>query len=225
MKYRITFLLFFSVFWNCKDKPEATILIAESPSQEEKAVQQMSPIVFELTKFADIPLNDSTEIEHLFNFKQIDTGGEVTNVDMNMAIDLYKKMMKREQATLLPIFEIKNKDSAILPVKGIGFGGAIWAKVMIDKNTLEIKKIEFDHNAESEGYGAAMTQASFEKQFIGTVINLEKNSFVLQKYIEKQVDDGTLIDGISGATMTSEAALEMVNEGLKGYKGYFSLNE
>jgi len=53
-------------------------------------------------------------------------------------------MMKRQNTTSWPIFEIRNTDTAILPVGGIGFWGAIWAKVLMDRRTLEIKKLNLD---------------------------------------------------------------------------------
>ena len=68
--------------------------------------------------------------------------------------------------------------------------------------------------------GRLWTHSPFEDEFIGTKINLDKNTFTLQKNMENTIDDGVIIDGISGATITSEAAIKMVNEGLKKYKGY-----
>lgn len=85
--------------------------------------------------------------------------------------------MKREQAVSLPIFEIKGTETVILPLQGVGFGGAIWAKVLVDRKALEIEKIEFEHKAESDGYGAAMTESSFERQFDGVKINLDEHTF------------------------------------------------
>lgn len=61
-------------------------------------------------------------------------------------------MMSREDANALPILEIKNTDNAIPLVQGNGFGGVIWAKVLVDTKSMEIKKIEFDHTAESDGW-------------------------------------------------------------------------
>lgn len=132
--------------------------------------------------------------------------------------------MKPKTAGSWPIFEIVATQDITLFVQGIGFGGPIWATVLVHKETLRIKKIEFEHKAESDGYGAAMTQSLFDDKFVGTNIDLEKNSFTLQKYIEKRRDDGTIIDGISGATMTSQSAVEMMNYGLQKYRGYFRQN-
>jgi Na+-transporting NADH:ubiquinone oxidoreductase subunit C len=140
---------------------------------------------------------------------------------MKEGVKLYQRMMLPNKTYTFPIFEIKNTDTTILPVRGMGFGGPIWAIVSVDINTREIRRIEFEHKAESDGYGAAMTQSSFEDKFVGTVIDFEKSTFTLQRNIEKRVDAGTIIDGISGATMTSKAVVEMVNLGLNKYKVYF----
>ncbi|NNE78310.1 MAG: FMN-binding protein [Pricia sp.] len=208
-------------FWSCKEKPENNVPEVQESVQELPKVKRLSPIISELVQFfSDTTLAEGADVNQIIAFKKIDNDDTIVEVDMDEGVSLYKSMMTPKNQEAFPIFEIRNTDTAILPISGKGFGGAIWAKVLIDRNTLEIKKIEFDHKAESEGYGAAMTRSSFENQFAGSVVNMEKNSFVLQKNIEERVDYGTPIDGISGATMTSEGVLDMVNEGLKKYKGY-----
>lgn len=221
MRYCIvTFIVVVLLLGSCKEKIVLQNLNTEQP---EIAIEKpVSPLWKELAKFADLEVSDSIAVNQLFLFREIDENGVVETVDVNRAMNLYEKMMQRGMATSWPIFEIKNTDSVLLFVQGVGFGGPIWAKVAMDKTSLEIMKIEFDHRAESEGYGAAMTQSSFEDKFVGTKIDLEKNTFTLQNNMEKRVDDGILVDGISGATMTSQAALEMINEGLKKYKGFLN---
>lgn len=220
MKTKIIFLLVGLLFWNCKQKPGTEKSEEVEILKEQKAIVLVPPSMIELCSFADISLSNKSDINQYLDFKQIDANQSVSAIDMNSVIALYKKMMKREKATSLPIFEIKNTDNVILLIQGVGFGGPIWAKVLVNRNSLEIKNIAFEHFAETDGYGAAMTQSPFVNEFIGTKINLDKNTFALQKNMEKRIDDGVMVDGISGATMTSEAAIEMVNEGLKKYKGY-----
>ena len=211
-------LVFFG--WACKEKPDKVKPKVEEAKKPSKAIIKVSPTIKELAKFADLPLTDATDINELILFREIDINGVVTEIDDDRAVALYKKMTKRGAAISFPIFEIKNNDTAIIPLQGVGFGGAIWAKVLIDRNTLEIKKIAFEHKAESDDYGGAMTQTSFENQFIGKKINLEEKTFWLQKAIEKSNDDGHLIDGISGATVTNEGIVEMLNVGLQRYRNY-----
>lgn len=213
-------IILLSLMWNCKENTDTKKPKIEEAKQEAKVISKISPVIKELGQFADLVLTDSTDVNDLIFFKEIDGKGAVTEIDMERAVTLYNNMTKRGPVISFPIFEIKDAETAILPIQGAGFGGAIWAKVLIDRNSLEIKKIAFDHKAESDGYGAAMTQTSFEDQFVGTEINLEQNTFRLQKAIEKAVDDGQIIDGISGATMTSQGVIEMMNEGLREYSGY-----
>ena len=170
--------------------------------------------------FANFTFSDSTIVNEFFLFKEVNENGTVETVDVNRVIGLYIKMTKRETSTSWPVFEIKDTDKAILFVQGIGFGGPIWSKVLVDKKMLQIKKIAFEHKAESEGYGAVFTQNIFENQFVGVKINLDEYSFTLKKNIEKRRDDGVAINGISGATMTSQSALEIINYGLRKYHGY-----
>lgn len=222
MKLRTMYLILVFLLCNCKEKPDTEKPKEQEILKEEKAMLPVSPVMVELGKFADATLSEISDINQFIVFKQMDENQVVTTIDMNQAVALYKKMMQREQVVSLPIFEIKKTDNAILFIQGIGFGGPIWAKVLVDIKTLKINKIEFEHKAESEGYGAAMTQSSFEDKFVGRKIDLEKNTFTLQKNMEKRIDEGTFVDGISEATMTSQAALEMVNKGLKKYRGYLS---
>ncbi|WP_273565663.1 FMN-binding protein [Maribacter halichondriae] len=220
MKTKLMMLILVPLMWNCKENPEAAKPKIEEAKQEIQTVTALPAIIKELAKFAEPTFSDSTNIDELMMFKELDANGTVTPIDMERAVDLYKAMTKPAQAAEMPIFEIQNTDNSILPIQGKGFGGVIWANVLVDRKTLEIKKVAFEHKAESDDYGAAMTQTSFENQFVGTKINLEQNTFSLQKAVEKAVDDGQIIDGISGATMTSKGAVEMMNEGLRTYRSY-----
>lgn len=194
--------------------------------EEENATLAKVPhIIKELALLADPTFSDTTNIDHLFIFKEIDANGSIDSTSITRAADLYRKIKIGEELSVLPIFEIKGTDTAILPIQGVGFGGAIWAKVLVDKKVLEIKKIAFEHKAESEGYGAVISQNLFEDQFVGTKINLEQHTVTFQKAIEKAVDDGQIIDGLSGATMTGQAVEQMINEGLRKYRNYFDRYE
>ncbi|WP_281541223.1 FMN-binding protein [Maribacter aestuarii] len=220
MKAKLLVLLIVPLIWNCKENKETAQPQIDEVTQQPVAVTKVPAVIRELAKFAEPTFSDSTNIDSLMIFKELDATGTVNPIDMTRAIGLYKAMMRPGQVTVMPIFEIKNTDTSILPVQGKGFGGAIWANVLVDRKSLEIKKVAFEHKAESEGYGAAMTQSSFENQFIDTKINFEQKIFNLQKAIEKRADDGIIVEGISGATMTSKGAVEMMNEGLRKYRNY-----
>ena len=207
--------------WSCKENPKQTEQKIETVKQETKTKASLPESIKEIATFATPDFTDTTDIQNLIIFKELDlTSNTISNIDLDRASDLYKKLATRGQATSLPIFEVKGTDLVVLPVQGVGFGGAIWAKVLLDKKTLEIKNIAFEHKGESEGYGAAVSEKTFEDQFLGTKINLKEDTFTLQK----AGDDVHFVDGISGATMTSKGAVTMVNEGLRKYGGYLKEN-
>lgn len=220
MRTKITMLLLGFLLLNCKDQTPAIKQIDNTGVIQEKAITPVPSVINDFGEFIGIVFSDSLTVDDVFNFKKIDVSNVITSIDMSQSVVLYNKMTKREKATSFPIFEVKNTNNVILPVQGLGFGGPIWAIVLLDTNTLEIKNIAFDHFAESDGYGSAMTQPSFENEFIGSITNLDDDTFVMQKNLDRRIDDGVIIDGISGATMTSAGAMQMVNQGLKQYKEY-----
>lgn len=220
MKTKLIVLILLPMIWNCKENRDTAKPIVEESKQETVVVAALPAIIMELAKYAEPTFSDAANSDELMIFKEIDANGTVAPINRQRAIDLYKGITKPQQVSAMPIFEIKNTDMVILPIQGKGFGGAIWANVVVDKKTLEIKKIAFEHKAESEGYGAALTQSTFENQFVGVKLNLDESSFVLKKNMEQRMDDGIVVDGISGATMTSNGVIEMMNLGLKKYKDY-----
>lgn len=207
------------LIWNCKQKPNSTQPKVEKPKQLTEDIRQLSPVIIELVEFMDRTHADTTDINKLIHFKGIDENGVIETIDSDRYVKLYKEQMNSQQVGVLPIFELRNTNKTVLMVNGKGYAGSIWAKILVDKTTQEIEKIEFGHKAESEGYGAAFTQTSFENQFVGAKINFESNTFTVNQG-GRHID--SMIDVISGATETSEAAVKMVNEGLQKYRGYLS---
>ena len=219
-KIKMLMMMVVVLGWNCKENPKQAEPIME-PEQEIQTTTEIPASIKEIAAFAMSSFTDTTNLQDHIIFKELNTtSGDISTIDPERAGDLYKKLATRGQAVSLPIFEVKGTDLVVLPVQGVGFGGAIWAKVLLDKKTLEIKNIAFEHKGESEGYGAAMVQNTFEDQFLGAKINLEEDTFTLQKAIEKANDDGHFIDGLTGATMTSKGAVSMVNQGLRKYSSY-----
>ncbi len=216
----ILILAFFLFIWNCKQNPEP-ISTKKAESKIEVQTEKRLPFeIKELAKFSDCSISKMADVDRIFQFKEIDFNGNVSSIDIDQALDFYKRLNKGKQPGSLPIFEIRNTDTVILRVQGSGFGGAIWANVLVDKTTLQVKKIEFEHKSESDGYGEAITQRQFEDQFVGIKINLDADTFTLRNAKEQFKDGGNIIDGISGATMTSQGVVDMVNDGLKIYRNY-----
>ena len=209
------------LLWSCKQNTKTLKPKIEEVQLPTQSATKLPVIIKDLMQFTGQTYSDTTNIDNIMVFKKIDMNGTVNHITMEKAVELYKSMTQRRQVNSWPIFEIKNMETVILPLQGIGFGGAIWAKVLVDKKLMEIKKVAFEHQAESEGYGAAFSQSNFEDHFIGMKINHEEDNFRLKKAMKKIQDGGNIIDGNSGATMTSQGAVEMMNLGLQKYASYF----
>lgn len=222
MKKNVILSLFLTVlFLGCKENPDKVTPAIEMEEIQEKITAIKFPEeILSLAIFAEPNQKDTIAIEQNITYKEISDSGIVKAISKEKALELYKSLKKHKAVVSYPIFEINNTETAILPIKGIGFGGAIWANVLVDKNSLEIKKIEFDHAAESSDYGAPFTNNTFENQFVGKKIDFGDTMFFLRKQIEMMEDDGHVIDGLAGATMTSAGAVKMVNDGLRRYQGY-----
>lgn len=202
--------------WQCKEKsPEPKVKVEE--------IQQIKPIpkvIKDLAEFADLSVSDTSNIELLMSFKEIDSNGVVQELDVDQAAGAFKKKMTTKTTKRLPLLEILNSEKIVIILQGRGFGGPIWAWVLVNKEKKQIDKLIFDHSAESEGYGTAITNNSFESQFTGRTLSGDGQFFGL-KQNDKLLVRGTYeVDGLAGATQTNGAVIEMMNTGLDSYKVY-----
>ncbi|MFT5824178.1 MAG: Na+-transporting NADH:ubiquinone oxidoreductase subunit C [Crocinitomix sp.] len=183
-------------------------------------VHRIDRIIDEFGKLADSTYSDSTVLGTIMDFKTIDMNGVIESVEEGRAINLYYENIRSKKTSVFPIFEIRNTSKVILPVYGHGLWGKIWAKVVIDKATMNVLNIEFGHKSETPGIGGNINEPEFKTQFIGSKIYLSKNNFSLYKNDKKLIEGEQKIDGMSGATITSKAAIEMLNNDLLKYKPY-----
>ena len=221
MKMKLTLLVVAAILGSCKQKTEKPK--SNQVNQEPTPTYSLPKEMKEIAQFADLSLTDSTDVDTVLNFKAIDSVGILAEISMEEALLLYKTTIETNKVVALPIFEFKGTQNSLLIVSEKGFGGKIWGKVLVDRTTSEITKVEFGHKAESDEYGAdEITLSSFEDQFIGIKINWTGNTFGLDQSGKTLIKGNTTIDGISGATVTSQAVLKMMNEGLQKYRSYLN---
>ena len=207
--------LLYTLICSCKEKP-----VINKPLNEVKVTSQITPEIKELLKFAKITYTDTTTVSHLIQFKLIDKNGEIRLSDSEENTKAYRNLIKGKATSALPIFEIIGSDQVIFVVQNRGNIGNIWAKILLDKKSKETLDISFDHMAESEGYGAGITLGTFENQFVGIALDPDSNSFGLNQKGKVLIEGVHMIDGISGATITSKATVEMMNRGVQKYQNY-----
>ena len=200
--------------WQCKEKTKEP----QAAPEVTKAIKKNPKIILDLAEFASLEISDTTNIDALLRFRQLDSIGNLQTISVDIAAKAFKQMMTTRESTSLPMFEIANNEKVVVVFQGSGYGGPIWALLLIDNKTQQIEKIQFDHSAETEGYGDAMSYGSFENQFTGRKLSRGLKNFGLRQNNSLIIEGIHEIDGLSGATETSKAAIEMINEGMNSYK-------
>ena len=91
--------------WSCKENPKQTEQKIETVKQETKTKTSLPESIKEIATFATPDFTDTTDIQNLIIFKELDlTSNTISNIDLDRASDLYKKLATRGQAASLPIF-------------------------------------------------------------------------------------------------------------------------
>lgn len=150
-------------------------------------------------------------------------------MDKSDVTPAYEKIV--EEGTLpgsdLPLFTC-HLDSTnvkyVVPVKGRGLWGGLWGYVAVNADGQSVYGAYFSHESETAGLGALIAETKFQDLFndkqlfadtTGTDIALTavKNGKV--EHAEYQVD------GITGATLTTNGVDAMLHDGLQPYAEFF----
>lgn len=221
MKKTLIVLLLIVTVFGCDQNKKDTKSKPAATASEKPQVKTVPAEIKELAVFAGIDVTEEEDFNSVFSIKSIDQNATVKQLDLDKGIELYKHISKGKQPENYPIFEITSKQQAILLVSGVGYNDSIWATLLIDKPNKTIIKIAFNHIAESEGYGDQITLSSFEKQFENIPISFDSNTFALKQNNSLLIPGDKPVDGITGATVTTKASIEMINKALKRHKNYF----
>lgn len=168
------------------------------------------------------------EVLNIFNdIKQVTldmSGSPVEDVQAE-DIDMAKERKKPEPERLLPLFvyEQGGEKYYIISVRGNGLWDEIWGNIALKSDLNTITGAAFDHKAETPGLGAEIKDnPNFAKMFKGKKIYDEGEyvSVTVRKGGAKNPEHE--VDGISGATVTSDGVSEMLRRGIKYYEPYFN---
>lgn len=140
-------------------------------------------------------------------------------------ISLEKEKKKDESERIYPIFVYEDSDgkkSYIVSIRGQGLWDAIWGNIALNSDFKSIVGASFDHAGETPGLGAEIKDnPAFSEQFEGKRIynEGEYTSVEVVKGVVKHPD--YQVDGISGATITSDGVSDMMYSGIKNYESFF----
>ena len=127
----------------------------------------------------------------------------------------------------LPMYIETEKGVMIMPVSGKGLWSSLFGYFAIDTNNYStVKGITFYAHGETPGLGAEISKKWFQNNFIGKEIyslnNMLKSIVVVKG--KAASDSKYEVDGISGATITSNGVTQLLDRDLKRYEPYFIKN-
>ncbi len=178
-------------------------------------------------------LSEATDIESKYN--ELIVADKIVNVDGSEVKngegkenDGFKVENKAISADCLPIYlcQVDGKTKYVVPVTGTGLWGGLWGYIAINEDLQTVYGAYFSHESETAGLGALIAEEKFQDQFKGKQIFTDANASEVALTVVKngKVEPGkenTQVDGITGATLTSNGVANMVHDGLAQYIGYF----
>lgn len=127
-----------------------------------------------------------------------------------------------EDGVSYEVFNVDGQKKYLVPVKGQGLWGPISGYIAVDEDKNTIFGTDFQHESETAGLGALITEQKFQDSFKGKKIFAEGTDEVIISVVKSgkagDIDASNYVDGITGATLTSNGVHSMINEGLKNFE-------
>lgn len=174
---------------------------------------------------------DEKELEVLYseNIKGIVVNNQGQLIDSEDPNEVKPRTQFKEKdpsKKLLPVFIFEGKEgnkTYILPLYGLGLWDEIWGYIAIGSDGNTVKGIALDHKAETPGLGARITEEEVQNRFIGKTLYDASKSIATLHMLKGEGNsdiDNNSIDGLSGATMTSNGVNDMLSAYYKLYEPY-----
>ena len=198
----------------------------QTPPTEEPLTEKqlMSMYMRDVGYLVDSTFTDSTELSSIVDFKFLDVNKKLNDCGLEKSTDLYSKIINSDSCTQFPIFEVKNSNISVLIIGDKNQWASIWIIYLIDRQFEIIRKVNIYYKAEIPGFGVKVSKTEFEKQFINLPIQINENSFGLRQNREIIIQGANIIDGISGATLSSKTVVEISNR-LELFEEYLLLTQ
>jgi len=128
----------------------------------------------------------------------------------------------------LPCYVDSKENTLIIPISGKGLWSSLYGYFALDVNNYStVKGITFYAHGETPGLGAEISNKKFQDNFVGKEIYSIDNQFNSVTVIKGKAQDSNKheVDGISGATITSNGVTDLLKRDLKRYEPYFIKNK
>lgn len=149
--------------------------------------------------------------------------GEIIQQGENKDQDGFRIENKDINDNQMPIYQalVDGKTYYVVPMTGRGLWGGLWGYISISEDFLTVYGTYFSHESETAGLGALIAEQKFQELFNGKKLFTDEESqdkVALTVVKHGKVQDANIeVDGITGATLTTNGVAEMINSGLQCY--------
>ena len=177
---------------------------------------------------SEMCIRDRSNIDSLI----IDTDGLVVD---NISIEDLNEVENKstgevryfyENNEFLPLYVETKENVIIMPISGKGLWSSLFGYFALDAdNYSTVKGITFYAHAETPGLGAEISKKWFQDNFVNKEI-YENNNLKSIAVAKGKADENSKyeVDGISGATITSNGVTTLLSRDLRRYEPYFYKN-
>ena len=154
------------------------------------------------------------------------------NVSINDLIEVENKSTGEmkfyyQNKEYLPLYLESKENVLIMPVSGKGLWSSLFGYFAIDASDYStVKGITFYAHGETPGLGAEISKKWFQDNFVNKKIYDSNNNFKSIIVAKGKADSNSdyEVDGISGATITSNGVTTLIDRDLRRYEPYFINN-
>lgn len=161
--------------------------------------------------------------------KIIRADGSIVNEGKDKDGAAFKVENKDITADNLPIYvcNVEGQTKYVIPMTGRGLWGGLWGYVALNSDLSTIYGAYFSHESETAGLGALIAEQNFQDRFKGAHLFAPEDSQTVALTVVKagKVEPGKdtyQIDGITGATLTTNGVADMVKKGIQQYVSCFN---
>ena len=165
-------------------------------------------------KYQEIVLADEIIDEQGNVLEKGEQGGENNGFKLNSADFKNGKLA-------LFVCKVNGQTKYVIPVYGMGLWGSINGYVAINADKSTVFGTYFDHESETAGLGAEIKDnRAWQNQFQGKKLFAQDPNKIALAVSKKVEDPSTQVDGITGATLTSNGVTEMLQTCLGAYMNF-----
>ena len=132
----------------------------------------------------------------------------------------YGSLIKKGELHVFTGTTASGEQAYVVPVVGRGLWGGLWGYRAVNEAKDKVLGTYFYHESETAGLGARISEKWFQDQFNGKPIFGEDGEVALTVVKAGSAQKENVVDGVTGATLTSNGVAAMVKDGLTAYKDF-----